>query len=329
MTTITVSCVGHRSDRVDDLISGAVRPDGIDLQWFTLPPAEAFRRMQRGEFDIGEMSLATHIVRVSRGERAFVAIPAFPSRCFRHGAIYVGSRSEIHEPRDLIGCTVGVPEYHMTAALWVRGMLHDDHDIEPSSMKWVTGGLRDPGRRPLVEVSVPGVSILHVEDRSLDDMLMAGEIDAIVAPQAPPSFFDSRGTRQMFADPTSIEKEYFLRTRLFPIMHTVAISAAFHDAHPWAAVSLFRAFETARSRALERLRTREPLPVSLPWIQHAVDETIALMGQNFWPYGIESNRATLEAACRYAHDQGLSDRLVDPVELFAPTVVDLDSTGLL
>lgn len=329
MSRINVSCVGHRSDRVEDLISGAIQPDGINLQWFTLPPAEAFRRLQRGEFDIGEMSLATHIVRVSRGESSFVAIPVFPSRCFRHGAIYVGPKSNISEPGDLAGCRVGVPEYQMTAALWVRGMLHEEYGVAPSSMEWFTGGLRDAGRRPLIEVSVPDVSIVHVEDRSLDEMLVAGDLDAIVAPQAPPSFNREGSTRRLFGVPSVVEKDYFGRTGLFPVMHTVAISSQLNEDHPWMVVSLFRAFKAARDQAIQRLQLREPLPVSLPWIQDAVDETLRLMGPDPWPYGVEANRAVLETACRYAFEQQLTDRLVAPEELFAPTVVDLDSMGLL
>ena len=329
MTAINASCVGHRSDRVEDLINGVVAPESINLQWFTLPPAEAFRRMQSGEFDIGEMSLSTHIVRVARGIDDFVAIPVFPSRCFRHSAIYVAPNSPIVDPADLNGKRIGVPEYQMTAALWVRGMLADDHAVDPSTISWVTGGLRDAGRRPLIDTNIPGVEIAHVDDGSLDEMLLAGDLDAIIAPQAPPSFFDGRGTRHLIADHSQAEREYYRRTGLFPIMHTVVLTKRFHESYPWASVSLYRAFEQARHNAITRLLSREPLPISLPWIQDAVSETINLMGEDIWPYGCDANRDTLDAACRYAHAQGLTDRLVDPNDLFCPSVVNLSASGLL
>lgn len=329
MGDLHVSCAGHLSDRVQDLHTGRVRIEGVSLHYLPLSPAEAFRRMLQGEFDAGEMSLATHIVKVSRGEDDFVAIPAFPSRTFRHSAIYVNERSGIADPGDLVGRRVGVPEYQMTAALWVRGLLEHEYGVRPGDMSWVTGGLRDPGRRPLVDVDVPGVSVRHEPERSLDELLRTGEIDAVVAPQAPPSFAAGDGVRRLFPDYRRVEAEYFAKTRLFPIMHTVVLRRDFHREHPWVAASLFRAFDAARTAAIGRLTQREPLPVSLPWMQSELDETIEIMGPDFWPYGVERNQQVLEAACRYAWEQGLCARAVEVEELFDPGVVGLESSGIL
>lgn len=318
---LPVSYAGHLSDRVQDLYSGVVVPQGIDLHPLQFPPVEAFRRLLRGEFHVGEMSLATYIVNVARGQNEFVALPVFPSRTFRHSAIYVRADRGIERPADLVGRVVGVPEYQMTAALWVRGLLQHEYGVKPAELSWVTGGLRDRGRRGLVDVEVEGVAITHESERTLDEMLVAGELDAIVAPQPPPSFLAGAAeVRRLFTDYRTAEQEYYRATGLFPIMHLVVVRRVLYDEHPWVAASLFDAFERAKENAFARLRSCEPLPVSLPWIQDEVDETMALMGPDFWPYGLEANRGVLEAACAYLAEQGLTDRRVDPDELFAPDV---------
>lgn len=330
MSRLSVSYAGHLSDRVQDLYYGRVVPEAIDLHFMPLSPAEAFRRTQNGEFQVGEMSFSTYIVRKSRGDTTFTAIPVFPSRAFRHSAIYVNANSGIQAPRDLVGRTVGVPEYQMSAALWARGALQDQFGIQPMDMRWVTGGLRDPGRQPLVAVDVPGVSITHRADTSLDTLLLAGEIDAIIAPQMPPSFRSGRPeVRRLFPDYPEVEAAYFTQTGVFPIMHTVVLRTDFYEANPWVAVSLFQAFEKAKANALKILSVEEPLPISLPWIYAEAQRVQTLMGPDFWPYGVEPNRQVLEAGCAYVFRQGLSDRLVSVDELFAPNVLALNSTSLL
>lgn len=320
MGKLRLSYIGHLSDRVQDLYDGRVVAEGVDLDYLPALPVEGFRRMLAGEFDVGEMSFATYVVKVARGERDLVAIPVFPSRSFRHSAIYVSERSGIVSPADLAGRRVGVPEYQMTVALWVRGLLQHEHGIAPSDVEWVTGGLRDPGRRGLVEVDIPGVSITHEAERSLDELLRTGAIDAIIAPQDPPSFVAGDGVRRLFPDYRAAEAAYYRKTGLFPIMHTVVFRREVYEAHPWAAVSLYRAFEQAKANAFERLFSREPLPISLPWLQPEIDATLAIMGDDFWPYGIEPNRKVLEAACTYIREQGICDRSVDVDALFAPNV---------
>jgi 4,5-dihydroxyphthalate decarboxylase len=326
---IHVSYAGHLSDRVQDLYWGAVSVEGVEFHFIPLSPAEAFRRTAQGEFDVGEMSLSTYIVNRGRGDESLVAIPVFPSRTFRHGAIYVRAGGGIEQPADLVGRTVGVPEYQMTAALWVRGMLQHEYGVRPHDMMWVTGGLRDPGRRPLVEVDVQGVSIRHVSDRTLDELLLAGEIDAVVAPQAPPSFAAGHpDVTRLFPDRRRVEQAYFEKTRIFPIMHTVVLRRSLYEDFPWVAVNLSHAFERAKDNCLRRLAAAEPLPVSLPWIDDEVNAVQALFGHDFWPYGLDENRNVLETACRYVHEQGLGPEL-RVEDLFAPNVVGMKRSGLL
>ncbi|WP_183091685.1 ABC transporter substrate-binding protein [Streptomyces radicis] len=327
---LTLACPGHFSDRVFDLWTGAVRPAGIDLQYLPMSPREAFRRLLRGEFPVGEMSLSTYVTSVAHDRARFVAIPAFPSRTFRHSAVYVRDAAGIEGPADLVGRRIGVPEYQMTAAVWVRGMLQHDHNVRASDVEWVTGGLQDSGRHSLEPVTVRGVNVVHEDQRSLDDLLLAGEIDAIVAPQAPPSFAaGSPAVRRLFPDYRSVEADYFRRTGLFPIMHTVVMDRSLYESQPWIAASLYEAFDRARANAIARLTEREPLSVSLPWINDEVAQTVEVMGPNFWPYGLEPNEPVLEALCGYLVEQGICDRRVAARDLFAPTVLELAGTRSL
>lgn len=320
MSLLQVSYAGHLSDRVQDLYFGRTKVKGIELNYIPLSPLEAFRRISKGEFDTGEMSLSSYIIHRARGDERFIAIPVFPSRAFRHRAIYINRHSGVREPRDLIGRKVGVPEYQMTAAVWVRGLLLHEYGVEAKNLQWVTGGLREPGRSPLVNVHVPNVEIAPVRDRCLDDLLVSGEIDAIVAPQSPPSFDANHpDIGRLFPNYRDVESAYYEKTRLFPIMHTVVLQNSFYERFPWAAANLFHAFNEAKENCLRNLEAAEPLPVSLPWIDVEVDATRALFGKDIWPYGIEENREVIETACRYVEEQGLSRRVrIDELFAFNP-----------
>lgn len=324
MKKLQVSYAGHLSDRVQDLYYGKVQPEGVDLHFIPLPPFQAFNRMLRGDFQCGEMSFSTYVIKAAQHDLQFVAIPVFPSRTFRHGAIFVNRAAGIAEPEDLKGKCVGVPEYQMTAALWARGMLQHEYGVAPADIRWKTGGLTRAGRRPLVEVAIPGVKIEHEGTKTLNDMLLAGEIDALVAPQVPPSVRsgDPR-VGYLFSDVPQVERAYFRKTAIFPIMHTVVLRKDFYEEHPWLAVSLYEAFEEAKMNCMENLKVEEPLPISLPWIVQFADAIRAEMGEDFWPYGIEKNSRTIEALCTYSFEQGLAPRKVEIGELFAPSVANL------
>jgi 4,5-dihydroxyphthalate decarboxylase len=326
---LQLSYAGHLSDRVQDLCYGTVRPEGIDLHFIALPPVEAFNRMLRGEFHCGEMSLATYVIRLARGDLPFVAIPVFPARTFRHGAIYVNTRAGIAGPRDLIGRRVGVPEYQMTAAVWVRGLLRHEHDVRPEDLHWISGGLAMPGRKPLVDVAVPGIRVEHVEDGTLFDMLLSGAIDALIAPQVPPAIREGwPEVAYLFPNFPEVERAYFRRTGIFPIMHVVVIQKDIYAQQPWVAASLTRAFEIAKDNCFNRLDAQEPLPVSIPWSHCLADEVRGLMGRDYWPYGVEKNRKTIEALCSYVFEQGLVPRPVFVDEMFASHVLALDQNKL-
>ena len=322
MARLPVSYAGHVSDRTRPLHEGRVVPEGIDLQFIPLPPVQAFNRMLAGDFDCAEMSFATYVIKTGHGETPFVAIPVFPSRTFRHGAIYVHRRSGIEAPADLVGRRVGVPEYQMTAAVWVRGLLKHEYGVEPEQIHWVTGGLTGPGRQPLATLARQDLSIRHETAKGLNDLLAAGEIDALVAPQVPPALHAPEGeVVRLFPDYPAVERAYFQKTRLFPIMHVMVLRRAFHERHPWAAVSLFEAFEAARRLGMAELEAEEPLPISLPWIDHFARSVRELMGPDYWPYGVEANRREITAMCDYVWEQGLVPARVAPVGLFAPNVL--------
>jgi 4,5-dihydroxyphthalate decarboxylase len=323
---LALSYAGHRSDRVEDLFDGCVEPDGIELHCLALPIEEAFHRMWENlEFDASEMSLSTYLTTVAADDHRWIAIPVFPSRMFRHHAIYVHTAAGIDHPQALRGKRVGVPEYQQTAAVWIRGFLEEQHGVPPSAITWYVGGLHDPGRLEMGPVEIAGVSVHRVEDRTLNDLLVQGEIDALISARTPRAFAEGRPeVARLFPNYKQAEMEFYKQTRLFPIMHTVVIRRPLYERHPWVAVSLYRAFEEAKNRALERLHQGTALSVSLPWLLPAWEETQSLLGKDFWPYGLEANRRELETLARYAFRQGLTSRLIRPEELFAPNVLNLE-----
>lgn len=329
MAQLQLSYAGHRSDRVDDLYLGVVKPEAIDLHFVPLPPFQAFNRFLRGEFDCGEMSFSTFVIKSAQSKLSgeplpFVAIPVFPSRTFRHGAIYVNRASGVTKPEHLTGRRVGVPEYQMTAAVWTRGMLKHQHGVEPKSIAWITGGLERPGRKPLIDLDYPGINVRHEETKTLNDMLVAGEVDALIAPQMPSAVREQRPqVGRLFEDLVAVEQAYYRETKLFPIMHTVVLRRDLYMRHPWAAVSLYQAFERAKDNCLARLRVEEPVPLSLPWSGSLRERTIEMMGEDFWPYGIEKNRKVIEALCQYTWEQGLAPIKTEVDDLFAASVVSL------
>lgn len=298
----------ERYDRTAALHDGRIQPEGIDATWLALNVEQIFWRMlQHAEFDASELSMASYVIRRDQGHRDLVAIPVFLSRTFRHDCIYVNVDAGIREPRDLTGRRVGVPEYQITAAVFARGLLSDDFGVDPASIDWLQGGLEEPGRIPHTKVDVPNVRIGMVPaDRTLADMLEKGEIDALISPRVPSTFRNGRDkVVRLFADPWSQARDYYARTKIFPIMHLFAIRSEIVERNPWVPQTFARAFLAAKSIADRNLRETAALPISLPFLVEHAEQTAALMGDDFWPYGVEPNRPTLEAFTRYAHEQGL------------------------
>jgi 4,5-dihydroxyphthalate decarboxylase len=324
---LTLACWDY--DRTRALQHGRVRPEGIKLTYLPLMPSESFFRMLRfGQFGASEMSLSWYTRTVSAEVRPFVAIPVFPSRMFRHSSIYVHVGSGIDKPRDLIGKRVGCPEYQMTAAVWVKGVLAEHYGVPVESVTYFTGGLEQAGPREM-PMSVPGAIVVRPigDDQTLSAMLDAGDIDALYTPQPPSPFTNgSKNVRRLFEDYRSVEQEYFAKTGIFPIMHVAVVRQDVYQAHPWVARSLVEAFDAAKRLAEADLFETTAHKIMLPWLTAHAEETTALLGADFWPYGIERNRHTLQVFLRYAWKQGLLSRPLRPDELFAPETLEVVRT---
>jgi 4,5-dihydroxyphthalate decarboxylase len=317
---MTLACWDY--DRTRALGDGRVQVDGVDLNYLSLPVEETFFRMLRfQEFEAAEMSLSSYLVSLHRAERHFVAIPVFPSRFFRHSCIFVSRRSNITRPQELAGRKIGVPEYQMTAPVWIRGILADEFGVDPASMQYLTGGEEQPGREEKLKLNLP--ARFRVQPigpaQTLSAMLAAGEIDALFSARTP-STFRTRpdDVQRLFPDFVSVEKAYFAKTGVFPIMHVIAIRRDFYEANRWVARSLYKAFAAAQQYAYEDLVETAAYKTMLPWQIAALEDTVQTLGPRWWPYGLADNRSVIETFIRYHHEQGLSDHRLAPEELFAP-----------
>ena len=316
---LTLACWNY--DRTRALLEGRVRPDGIDLNYLSLPVEETFFRMLRHrEFDAAEMSLSSYVMSLFTPERPFIALPVFPSRVFRHSCIYVNARSGIREPKDLAGKRVGNPEYQLTAGVWIRGLLSDDYGVPVDSVTYYTGGEEQPGRGEKLRLELPAaIRVQRIgPEQTLSSMLASGDIDALYTPRMPSSFRRGDGTvRRLFEDFVAVEREYFRKTGVFPIMHTVVVRRDVYEKHPWVAQSLFKAFREAQKETYADLYETSALKAMLPWLIAHVEEARREMGEDYWPYGLQRNAHTLATFLRYSHEQGLSKRVLEPAELFA------------
>jgi 4,5-dihydroxyphthalate decarboxylase len=316
---MTLACWDY--DRTRALLEGRVQPDGIDLTYLMLPVEETFFRMLRHrEFDVAEMSLSSYVVSLFTPDAPFIAIPVFPSRVFRHSCIFVNAAGGIREPKDLVGKRVGNPEFQMTAAVWIRGILADEYGVPVDSVTYCTGGEEEPGRPEKLKLDLPPeIRVQRIgPEQTLTSMLASGEIDALYTARTPSSFRNDGGpVRRLFPNYADVERDYYRRTRIFPIMHTVVIRREVYERSPWVAQSLCKAFRAAQRETYGNLRETAALKAMLPWLISYVEETRREMGEEFWPYGFEPNRKTLETFLRYSHEQGLSKKRLQPEELFA------------
>ena len=321
-TTIKLTLACWNYDRTSALLDGRIRPDGIELNYLNLPVEETFFRMLRHrEFEVAEMSLSSYVLSLFSPDRPFVAIPVFPSRVFRHSSIFVHAASGIREPRDLAGRMVGTPEYQLTACVWIRGLLADEYGLPVDSVTYRTGGEEEPGRPEKMALALP--SRIRVQPisahQTLSTMLDRGEIAALYSPRVPSTLRDGRGAvRRLFPDFLPLERDYFRRTRIFPIMHTVVIRRDVYEQARWIATSLYKAFAAAQQATYGDLSEMAALKVMLPWLPAHLEETRREMGRDFWPYGLEPNRHVLDTFLRYADEQGLAPSRLRPEDLFAP-----------
>ena len=327
MTRIEISLACCDYDRTRAIFDGRVQVEGCEVAATALEPEEAFHRAFRhAEFDVSELSLSSYMAQVARGAHQYIAIPAFVSRVFRHSSLYIRTDRGIKSPKDLKGKTVGLPEYQMTANVWVRGILQDEYGVKPSDLHWRNGGMEVPGREERTPIKVPADVDLKTiaPGKTLSAMFEAGELDAMVAAR-PPSCF-SRGAPnidRLWPDFKAAEQEYYRRTKIFPVMHVMGVRRTLLDKHPWLAVNLMKAFIRAKELAWYELGQIGHLFNSLPWGVADFAEARKLMGEDYWSYGLEPNRHVLEALTRYHHEQGLSARKLSPEELFFPASCDL------
>lgn len=317
---LTMAAVNY--DRFRAIQDGRAPVEGLDLELLPLEVEEIFyRQMKYAEFDVSEMSFSSYVAALGRGTFPYVAIPAFPSRYFRHQTMFVRKGAGITRPEDLRGRRVAVPEYQITAGVWQRGILKDDFGVSPDEVTWISGGVEAPGREEKQRLHLPdGVSVTPIgPDETLTGLLLADEIDAMLTAHVPQAFYASGRLERLFPDYKAVEKDYFARTRIFPIMHLVVVRKEVVEQDPWVARSLLKAFEQALAIARSDLMYRSSLKVMLPWLADHVEETVAALGEDYWTYGIEPNRHVLATFLRYSHEQGLAARLYSPEEIFAPS----------
>ena len=317
---LTLACWDY--DRTRALMDGSVAPDGIELVYLNQEVEETFFRMMRyREYDCSEMSLSSYVASLENENPPFIAIPAFPSRFFRHSCVFVSAKSGVRKPEDLKGKRIGVPEYQMTAPVWIRGILSDDYGVKVTDCEHFSGGEEQPGRDEKLRINVPKEIRLQPikANQTLSRMLADGELDALVTARAPSTFHkEPEKVKRLFPDYVEKEKEYYRRTRIFPIMHTVVIRRDVYQKNRWVAAELYKAFSAAKAKAYALYAQTAALPAMVPWLVAEMEETRREMGEDWWPYGLEPNRAVLDTFLRYHHEQGLSKRRFSPDELFAP-----------
>lgn len=322
---LTMACGDY--DRTRALYEDTIRPDGIELTYLRLPVEETFFRMMRHqEFDIAELSLSSYVLSLRADPPPFVAIPVYPSRMFRHSSWYVNADAGIDTPEDLRGKIVGTPEFQLTACVWMRGVVADRHGVPFDAYEHRTGGQETPGRVEKAGVDLgDAVRISAIpRDRTLSEMLASGEIDALVTPRVPTPFAhgDPR-VRRLFPDVIGAEQAYYADTGIFPIMHVVVIRREVHERHPWIAQSMYQAMLAAKQLAYDSMYDTSALRFTLPWLTPQLEQARALLGPDFWSYGLDAdNHRTLATFLRYHHEQRLSSERWTPEELFAPSSLE-------
>ena len=325
MSKLSLSIAVRDYDRTRPLTDGTVQIDGVDPVFMALDPEEIFfRAFRHAEFDICELSLSSSTVKTAQGDFAYVGVPAFVSRAFRHTSIYVRT-DRVRKPADLKGRKVGVSEYQLTANVWARALLEDEYGVKPSDIHWIRGGLEEAGRVEKIAIKLPADVKLEnaPEGRTLNAMLEAGEIDAFIGPRTPSCFEQGKPhVGWLWSDPMATAKDYFRKTGNFPIMHMVGVRRSLVAQHPWLPAAVLKAFTRAKAICLALLEETSASKVTLPFMEEQVRAARELMGADFWPYGIPANRKSLEYFLAQHHSQGLSPRLVKVEELFHPTTFE-------
>ena len=321
---ITIACGNY--DRTRAIRDGRVKVEGCEATYLPLYPEEIFFRAFRyQEFDVSELSLSSYIRTVAAGNSAYIGIPAFVSRLFRHSGIYIRADAGIGAPAELRGKRVGLPEYQITAVVWMRGMMQHEYGVKPTEIHWRSGGQEEAGRDERTPLKpIPGLDLKPIgKEQTLVGMLRDGELDALFTARGPSSFL--RGEphiKRLFPNTREAEQAYYKKTGMFPIMHLVGIRKELVQKYPWLPTSVYKAFCEAKALAMIDLLDVNALMVTLPWLIPETEDTMAVMGKDFWPYGFQPNEKTLGTFLRYSYEQGLAKRLLTPRELFAPETLE-------
>ena len=325
MSKLKISVAMGDYDRTRALLDGRVQIDGVDPVYMALYPEEMFfRAMRNEEFDICELSFSSYAVKTAKGDCPYIAVPVFLSRAFRHTSIYV-RKDRIKKPEELKGKRIGLPEYQLSANVWARAILQDDYGVRPEDVTWVRGGIETPGRPEKIPLQLPpGVRLESApEDTTISDMLDRGEIDGFMAPRPPSAHvLANPNVGWLFDDPTAVAKEYYRRTKVFPIMHVVGVRKTLAEAYPWLPGAVFKAFSQSKAAALEALSDTSATKVTLPFVEEQLKAAREAMGQDYWSYGVAPNRATIETFLRHHHSQGLSARQLSVEEVFHPATYE-------
>ena len=319
MSQLNLSIATTDYDHFRDLRMGLVKAEGIDLNWMTLGHHECFARFTANrEFDLSELSFAKFTAQVTRKNSDIIGLPVICSRLFRFSSFYVNKKSHIKSIKDLKGKKVGSPEWAHSAAVYMRGWMHNDMGVKLTDVHWVQAGANSPGREEKVELNLPkGLKLTRVADKSLSQMIASGEIDCAIIARPPDCFLQGHpDVVRLFPDYLEMEEEYFAKTKVWPIMHIIAMKRSIAEEHPWVARNLYNAFQESKRRSIERLLDPAVSRYPLAWMPTYARKMRDLFGGDPFPYGIEENRATWEQMALYTHQQGIAHRRFKPEEIF-------------
>ncbi len=303
-------------DHVRDFRSGAVRAEGIDVTWLVMDFHDIFARfVANREWDVTELSFAKFIAEATRPDADIVGLPVFIRRAFRFGFVFVNRNKGIKDAKDLRGKRIGIPDWAQTASVYMRGWLQHNVGVPLSEVEWVQAGTNEPGRLEPADLPVPAnVRLTEVTDKTLSEMLISGELDCVIAATPPAAFGQHPDVVRLFPDVRAMDESYYAQTRIYPIMHIIAMRKEILRADPWIARNLYDAFNESKRRSLDRIRRGLDYPI--PWLNHHAALAEKTFGHDFFPYGIEENRSTLELFLQYAHEQGVAHKRVRPEDIF-------------
>lgn len=326
MNKLNLSIAVGNYDRMRPLIDGEVQIDGVNPVFMLLEPEEIFfRAFRHADFDITELSLSSFSVKTAADNCPYIGVPIFPSRAFRHTSIYIRTDRGIRSPEDLRGKRIGVPEYQLTANVWARLFLEEDHGLKASDFTWVRGGYEEPGRVEKINLNLPaGVKVENApEGQTISGMLASGDIDAVMGPRAPSCFEQGHPhIGYLFSDPQGAASDWYRRTKLFPIMHLLGIRKTLVVQHPWLPFAVYKAFDQSKAVALEKLGDTSATKVTLPFVEDQLQAARKLLGEDFWSYGFPQNQHTLDRFLQQHYDEGLSCRKLMPEELFHASTLE-------